>query len=97
MNASVALDGYVLDALMRDLVRHDRRPAAYLVYLSIVAMAEGERVARSHRQLAEQIGLSKRTVQDAIAHLERRGLLLVERRGHTEPALLTPLAPWRRK
>ena len=96
MNAQVTIDGYVLGTLMRDLVGHDRRAGAYLVYLAVTAAGSGARVARSHRQLAEQTGLSKRAVQDAIRHLEARGLLRVDRRGRTEAAVLTPLTPWRR-
>jgi len=96
MNAEVTIDGYVLDTLMRDLVGHDRRAGAYLVYLAVTAEGSGGRVARSHRQLAEQTGLSKRAVQDAIQHLESRGLLQIDRRARTEAAVLTPLTPWRR-
>ena len=31
--SAVPVDDYVLDTLMRDLVGHDRRPSAFLVYL----------------------------------------------------------------
>ena len=31
--AAIALDGYVLDVLMRDLVGHDKKPSAFIVYL----------------------------------------------------------------
>jgi len=93
MSATVTIDRYVLAPLMRDLVGHDRRPAAYLVYLAVSSAASE---ARSHRQLAELTGLSKRSVQDAVRHLERRGLVRVDRRAGTEPALLTALTPWRR-
>lgn len=96
MTSSITLDPYVLDTLMRDLVGHDRRSGAYLVYLAIVAAQAGGRVVLSHQQLAARTGLAKRTVQDAVVHLERRGLLAVERRSATEAALLTPLTPWRR-
>jgi len=94
MNDTVSIDRYVLDTLMRDLVGHDRRPASYLVYLAILASERP--VTLSHQQLADRTGLSKRTVQDAIAHLAGRKLIGVEKRERTEPALLTPLAPWRR-
>lgn len=95
MTAALAIDRYVLDTLMRDLVGHDRKPAAYLVYLAV--STGGGREARSHRQLAEATGLSKRSVQDAVRHLEKRGLLRLDRRGSTEPAVLTALTPWRRE
>ena len=91
---TIQIDRYVLDTLMRDLIGHDRRPASYLVYLAILAAERP--VALSHQQLADRTGLSKRTVQDAIAHLARRGLVAVERRERTEAAVLTPLMPWRR-
>ena len=35
--ASFELDSYVAETLMRDLVGHDRRPSAFLVYLAITA------------------------------------------------------------
>jgi Mn-dependent DtxR family transcriptional regulator len=80
---------------MRDLVGHDRRVSAYLVYLAILSIGEGKAVAVSHQQLADRIGLSKRAVQDGVAHLASRGLLSIVRRGRTEPALAEPLTPWR--
>jgi DNA-binding GntR family transcriptional regulator len=96
MNDHIPVDRYVMDTLMRDLVGHDRRPAAYLVYLAILA-AGGERpVALSHQQLADRTGLSKRTVQEAVGHLARRALVSVEKRERTEAALLSVLSPWRR-
>lgn len=90
------IDRYILDTLMRDLVGHDRRTASYLVYLSILGVGGGKSVALSHQQLADRAGLSKRAVQDAVTHLVQRGLLALERRARTEPALLKPLTPWRR-
>jgi hypothetical protein len=90
------IDPYVLDTLMRDLVGHDRRPASYLVYLAILLAARGKAAALSHQQLADRTGLSKRSVQEAIAHLSSRQLVAVERRARTEAALLKPLTPWRR-
>lgn len=87
------LDAYVLDALMRDLVGHDHRASAFLVYL---ALTTGEGTPRiSHAQLAERTGLSKRTVQDAVLHLVDRNLLRVTRRGATDVPRYEPLTPWR--
>lgn len=97
MQDEVRIDRYVLDALMRDLVGLDRRMSAYLVYLAILGIGEGRAVALSHQQLADHIGLSKRAVQGAVAHLANRGLLSIVRRGRTEPALAEPLKPWRRR
>lgn len=90
-----ALDRYVLDTLMRDLVGHDRRPSAFLVYLAIEALARDGRRPLSHAELAEQTGLSKRAVQDGIKHLEGRGLIGSARRGATEAPVYRPLRPWR--
>ncbi|MDP9005047.1 MAG: hypothetical protein M3N12_09705 [Verrucomicrobiota bacterium] len=35
--ATVPIDDYVLDVLMRDLIAHDQQPSAYLVYLFLFA------------------------------------------------------------
>ena len=94
--ASFELDIYVTETLMRDLVGHDRRPSAFLVYLAIVGAGADGACGLSHADLAEMTGLSKRSVQDAIAHLARRKLIEVHRRGPTETALYRALRPWRR-
>lgn len=97
MNAKAPIrDPYVFDVLMRDLVGHDRRPAAFIVYLAIAAHAAADGRALSFRDLAEMTGLSRRAVQDSAAHLVRRRLVAVARRGPTEPAIYQPLTPWRR-
>lgn len=89
-------DPYVFDVLMRDLVGHDRRPAAFILYLAVAAHAALEGHALSYRDLSEMTGLSRRAVQDAARHLSRRRLIAVDRRGPTEPAFYRPLTPWRR-
>jgi DNA-binding MarR family transcriptional regulator len=97
MNAEpCVLDRYVIEALMRDLVGHDRRPSAYLVYLAVAAAAGEGRASLSLSQLAEQTGLSKRSVQGAVRHLAGRGLLQLTRGGETEIPRYQPLRPWRR-
>jgi len=96
MTSTLLIDRYVVATLMRDLVGHDRRPSAFLVYLALLDLAETGRVALSHAQLAERTGLSKRAVQDAIRHLAKRSLIMVKRAGRTEPAVVQPLFPWRR-
>jgi CRP-like cAMP-binding protein len=93
---TLTFDAYVLDVLMRDLVGHDRRPSAYLVYLALVSAASGGRASMSHAQLAEQTGLSKRGVQDAVRHLKDRGLLGTSRSGATDAPRYEPLRPWRK-
>jgi len=91
-----ALDRYVIDTLMADLVGHDHRPSAFLVYLAILAAAGEGRATLSYSQLAERTGLSKRAAQDAVGLLGRRGLIDVDRRGPTETPRYRPLSPWRR-
>jgi hypothetical protein len=88
------LDRYVVDTLLPDLVAHDHRPSAFLVYL-VVAAADGW-IALSHARLAEHAGLSRRSAQDAVAHLVRRGLIEARRRGPTETSEYRALTPWRR-
>lgn len=90
------LDTYVVATLMRDLVGHDRRPSAFLVYLAISALQADRAPAVSHAELAEMTGLSKRSVQDAITHLARRKLIEQHRTGPTEIAQYRVLRPWRR-
>lgn len=94
--ATLAIDRYILDTLMRDLVGHDRRAASYLVYLTILNAAHDGFTTLSHQQIADRSGLAKRTVQDAILHLASRQLLVVKKRSRTEPAKLRLLTPWMR-
>jgi Helix-turn-helix domain len=95
MTAHLSLDRYVVETLLPDLVAHDRRPSAFLVYLVICA-APGGRIALSHSALAERVGVSRRAAQSAVAHLARRGLVEIRRRGPTETSEYRALAPWTR-
>lgn len=75
---TIPVDDYVLDVLMRDLVGHDRQPAAFLVYLYLYGQAARRKwkpVAASLRMLAEATGLSKSAVQTALEKLRRRELI----------------------
>jgi DNA-binding MarR family transcriptional regulator len=75
---TIPIDDYVLDVLMRDLIAHDQKPTAYLVYLHLYGQAARQRwkpVALSLRAIADATGLSKSAVQIAIAHLRRRQLI----------------------
>jgi hypothetical protein len=75
---TVPIDDYVLDVLMRDIVGHDRQPAAYLVYIYLFGLAARQKwkpVAASLRTLAEATGLSKSAVQTALELLRRRELI----------------------
>lgn len=96
MQKTIRLDAYVIDTLMRDLRGHDRSASAFLVYLALWR-AKGKRpVAMSHARLAEATGLSKRSVQNAVAILRRRRLVGVEKSGATEAGRYTVKTPWRR-
>jgi DNA-binding transcriptional MocR family regulator len=75
---TIPVDDYVLDVLMRDIVGHDRQPAAYLVYLHLygqAARAKWKPVAASVRSLADETGLSKSAIQTALGLLRRRELI----------------------
>jgi DNA-binding transcriptional ArsR family regulator len=95
----VTFDAYVVDVLLPDLVGHDRRPSAFLVYLHLWRQAGSSRrgAEASLRAIAEGTGLSKRAVQTGLAALERRRLVAIERRGPTAVPVYTVLRPWRRK
>jgi DNA-binding transcriptional ArsR family regulator len=75
---AIPVDDYLLDVLMRDIVGHDRQPAAYLVYLHLYGVAARQRwksVGASLREIAEATGLSKSAVQTALELLRRRELI----------------------
>jgi hypothetical protein len=96
----VIVDAYVLDVLLRDLVGHDRRPAAYVLVLWLWgrgAARRGGEVRASLREIAEETGLSKRAVQDGLRHLERRRLLRVARASATAVPAYALLRPWGRR
>lgn len=94
----ISLDDYVVDVLLRDLVGHDHRPATFLVYLWF--SAEQERIKTgpvqvSYADLAESIGLSKSSAQDAVGWLIRRKLLSVSKESVTATPRYRVLTPWR--
>ncbi|HUB51359.1 MAG TPA: helix-turn-helix domain-containing protein [Terracidiphilus sp.] len=90
-------DEYVTDTLMRDLVGHDHKPVGFLVYLWIAAEQQrrGGEVRVSYREVAESIGVSKSSVQAAVAWLVRRKLLAVRKETVTATPAYTARAPWR--
>ena len=72
------LDEYVVDVLMPDLVGHDRRPSAFIVYLFLLRHATPARqgkVSVSLQTIATKTGLSKSSVQAALRHLRLRHLI----------------------
>ena len=97
MTRSIALDPYVIDVLLRDLVNHDHAPSAFLVYLWLWARTDGgkRRFAASLAGIALETGLSKSSVQAAIRHLRKRGYLATKRSSETAVPVHTVLAPWR--
>lgn len=99
-SAAVEIDSYVIDVLMRDLVGHDRTPAAFIVYLYLAARTEREMtygIAVSLGKIAAATGLSKTAVQAAIAHLRRRELIAVSRESETSTPVYSLKRHWRRR
>jgi hypothetical protein len=98
MHASVELDGYIVDVLMRDLVGHDKMPSAFLVYLFLTVQTEREMrrgVAASFATIAAATGLSKTSVQSAIRHLNRRKLISVSKTAPTAVPVYRLNRHWR--
>ena len=96
-NQDFRLDRYVLGPLMIDLVGHDRRPAAYVLYLALLRFGAAEaEVGMSLQGLATETGLSKSAVQRSVAHLARRKLIAVRSTGPNQPPRYRALEPWRR-
>ena len=97
---TLAVDGYVVDTLMPDLVGHDRQPSAFLVYLFLYRRTGGDpsvSASLSLRELAEGTGLSKRTVQSALRRLRRRRLVEARRASITAVPEYSIRRPWARK
>ena len=92
------LDAYVMETLMADLVLHDHRPSAFLVYLHLWYRSAGAKPSRkaSHQEMAHATGLSKSAVQGAIRVLTRRRLVRAVRDTPTAVPEYTVLKPWRR-
>lgn len=94
------MDAYVFDVLMPDLVGHDRRPAAFVVYLYLLHTAQAlgrDQVPASLQTIAIKTGLSKSAVQVALRHLKRRGLIGEVEVGTQVNPLRDVLRPWRRR
>ena len=95
--ASFAVDHYLVDVLLRDLVGHDRSPAAFLVYLLLWRHTRGASSASvrlSHRDIAEQSGLSKSAVQQALRILHRRDLVKSRQRHQTDTPEHSVMRTW---
>jgi DNA-binding MarR family transcriptional regulator len=95
-----AVDSYIIDVLMPDLVGHDRTKAAFVVYLHLFCRSERKRsapVAVSLQELATQTGLSKSAVQSALRHLKRRGLVDPSVVATTSRPARRILTPWSKR
>ena len=99
MAKTLSIDTHLVDVLLPDLVGHDKRASSYVLYLWLYAMTKG--VGRksaffSYQMLTDRTGLSKRAVQRAVEHLERRQLIRVARKSRTAIPEYSVLSPWRR-
>ena len=96
---TIPIDDYVIDVLMRDIVGHDRQPAAYLVYLCLYGQAARNNwkpISASLRMLAEDTGLSKSAVQTALENLHRRELIKTKSEHPTATPEHRVLRHWRK-
>ncbi len=98
--ATVEVDAYVFDTLMRDLIAHDRATSAFVVYLYLwrASLGTGEASVRtSLRDIAEATGLSKRGIQEALSILSRRQLVGIARQSITDVPIYSVKRPWERR
>jgi hypothetical protein len=97
--SALPIDPYLIDVLLPDMIGHDKRPAAFALYLWLFAMTRGygrESAFFSYATLTDRTGLSKSSVQRAVAWLERRELVRVRKPSPTATPEYTVLTPWRR-
>lgn len=96
---TVPIDDYVLDVLMRDLIGHDQKSAAFTVYLHLYGHAARNKwrhISASVRTIAEGTGLSKSAVHAALAHLRRRQLIVTTAEHVTATPRHRVLRHWRK-
>src|SRR5947207_3318991 len=96
---TLRLDLYVFESLMPDLVGHDKKPSAFVVYLYLwnrAAITRSKRVQASHQTIADDTGLSKSAVQASVRHLLRRRLIRSDLASKTAIPVYSLLRPWRR-
>jgi hypothetical protein len=93
----LALDDYIVDVLMRDLVSHDRKPVSFLVYLWLAAAhaRTGKEVQVSFQEMAETVGVSKSSAQAAVRWLMRRKLLVASKANATAVPRYKVMTPWK--
>lgn len=92
----LTIDSYVVDTLMRDLIQHDKKPSAFIVYLHFWSKTLGGTRAtkQSHHQIADATGLSKSSTQSAVKLLLRRKLVRAGRASATAVPEYSVLKPW---
>jgi DNA-binding MarR family transcriptional regulator len=98
MVSRYALDAYIVDVLMPDLVGHDRQPSAFVVYLYLWCRRRGRAntAQASLQQIALETGLSKSAVQKAIRRLRRRKLVSSSQATVTAVPEYAVARPWAR-
>jgi len=95
---SIRFDLYVMEALMPDLVGHDKQPSAFIVYVYFwtrLALTRARHIQVSHQSIADDTGLSKSAVQAAVRNLIRRRLVRSRLEFQTAVPEYTLLKPWR--
>jgi len=96
--ATMLLDDYVPDTLMRDLVGHDHQPTSFLIYLWLsyeAGRSRRERVSVSYQTIADSVGISKSAAQASVRWLVRRKLIEVKKSSPTAVPVYRVLHPWR--
>jgi hypothetical protein len=97
--SQIAIDAYLIDCLLPDLVGHDRMPSSFLVYLFLYRQAsqhEDWSVRLSHQSIADATALSRSAVQSALARLQQRQLIVTSRAHPTAVPLHRVQRPWLR-
>jgi IclR helix-turn-helix domain len=99
MNERITFDAYVIDTLLPDLVGHDHRPSAFLVYVVLWRKTRGamRSTVMSLRMLVDATGLAKGSVQSALRVLTRRKLVEVKRKTKTSTPAFTLICAWRHR
>ena len=94
--SKVPVDSYILDTLMRELISHDRKPSAFVVYLHLwnKTQSASRPVKMGHQKIADSVGLSKSAVQSALKTLSRLKLVRSYRSTATAVPEHTVLRPW---
>ena len=97
---TISFDLHVLDALMPDLVGHDKQPSAFIVYVYLwtrLAVSRARRIQASHQTIATDTGLSKSAVQAAMRNLVRRKLICSQMEFRTAVPEYSLLRTWRER